>query len=86
MRLLSFFGTVGVQPLVDYLCDRGRMRVLEFPIPSEIDSIVGLCQRVLTEVHSMHRGDRLDYHFLKKSDLGPIGHNQLELSASFRCG
>lgn len=69
-RLLSFFERDGIHPVVDCYCDRGRTRVLEFPIPNEIDSIVGLCRRVLTEVHSMRRGDGLDFHFLKKSDFG----------------
>ena len=50
-RILSLFAGIGVQPLVDYLCDRGRTRVLGFPIPSELDSIVGLCRRVLAEVY-----------------------------------
>ena len=68
-RILSLFTGLGVQPLVDYLSDRGRTRILEFPVPSKIDLIVALCQRVLTEVHSMRGGDSLDYHFLRKSDL-----------------
>jgi hypothetical protein len=69
-RILSFFASVGVQPLVDYFCDRGRTRVLQFPIPSDQDVIVRPCRRVLTEVYSMRRGDGLDYHFLRKSDVG----------------
>ena len=69
-RILSLFSSIGIQPLVDNLCDRGRMRVLQFPIPSEQDAIFQLCRRVLTEVYSMRRGDHIDFHFLRKSDVG----------------
>lgn len=69
-KILSLFADLGVRPLVDYLCDRGRTRVLQFPLPAEHDSLVDLCRRILTEVHSMRRGDALDYRFLKQSDLG----------------
>jgi hypothetical protein len=69
-KILRLFENLGVQPLVDYFCDRGRTRVLQFPIPSEQDAIFQLCRRVLTEVYSMHRGDQIDFHFLRKSDLG----------------
>jgi gallate dioxygenase len=44
--------------------------VLQFPIPSEQDAIFQLCRRVLTEVYSMNRGDHIDFHFLRKSDVG----------------
>jgi hypothetical protein len=67
--ILSLFGRIEVQPVVDYFCDGGRTRVLQFPIPSEPDSIAGLCRRVLTEVYDMRRGDLLDYHFLSKSEI-----------------
>ena len=66
-RILSLFASIRVNPLVDYVCDRGRTRVLQFPIRSERDAIDQLCRRVLTEVYSMRRGDDLDYHFLRKS-------------------
>jgi hypothetical protein len=69
-RILSLFTSIGVQPLVDYFSDRGRTRVLQFPIPSEQDVILQLCGRVLMEVYSMRRGDALNYHFLRKSDVG----------------
>lgn len=68
-KILSLFGSIGVQPAVDYFCNGGRTRVLNFPIPSERDSIVDLCRRVLTEVYAMRRGDLLDYHFLSKSEI-----------------
>ncbi len=72
-RILSLFEGIGVHPLVDYFCDRGRTRVLQFPIPVERDSIVGLSRRVLAEVYSMRRGDVLDYRLLKKADVSPQG-------------
>ena len=68
-RILSLFRSLGVQPHVNRLFDRGRTRELQFPIPSERDAIVQLCVRVLTEVHSMRRDDVLDYYPLKKSDV-----------------
>ena len=70
-RILTLFAGIGVQPHVDYLCDRGRTRVLGFSIPSEQESIVHLCRRVLAEVYSMRRGDVLEYHPLKKADIPP---------------
>ena len=68
-RILSLFASMGVQPLEDYVCDRGRTRVLQFPIPSERDAIEQLCRRVLTEVYSMRRGDTLNYHLVRDSDV-----------------
>ena len=55
--------------MVDYFCDRGRTRVLQFQMPQERYSIVELCRRVLTEVYSVRRGDVLDYRPLRKSDV-----------------
>jgi hypothetical protein len=81
LRIRSLFACISVQPLVDYVCDRGRTRVLQFPIPTERDSIVQLCKRVLAEVHSMRRGDVLDYHPLRKSDVDVRGaecHGQVD--------
>ncbi len=69
-RILSLFASMGVTPVVDYFCDRGRTHVLQFPIPTEPDAITHLCRRVLTAVYSMRRGDSLDYHFLSASPRG----------------
>jgi hypothetical protein len=68
-KILSLFAGLGVQPHVDYFCDRDRTRVLEFPIPSGHESIAHLCRRVLAEVYSMRRRDVIDYHPLRKSDV-----------------
>ena len=70
-KILTLFAGIGVQPHVDYLCDRGRTRVLEFAIPSAQESIVDLCRRVLVDVYTMRRGDVLEYHPLKKADIPP---------------
>jgi len=68
-KILSLFGSIGVQPAVDYLCNGGRTRVLNFPVATKRDSIVDLCRQVFTQVYAMRRGDRLDYHFLSKSEI-----------------
>ncbi len=68
-RILSLFASIGVQPLIDYVCDRGRTRVLQFPIVGKRDEVEQLCRRVLTDVCSIRRGDRLSYHFLRESDV-----------------
>jgi len=68
-KILSLFAGIGLPPVVDYYCDRGRTRVLQFPISRKLESIVPLCRRVLTEVYSMREGDVLDYHLLRKSDV-----------------
>lgn len=52
-NILSVFAGIGVQPLADYVCDRGRTRVLLFPVPSDGDSIAALCRRLLTEVYGV---------------------------------
>ena len=70
-KLLSLFAGLGVRPHVDYVANGGRTRVLGFAIPSEQESIVHLCRRVLAEVYSMRRGDVLEYHPLKKADVPP---------------
>jgi hypothetical protein len=70
-RLLSLFAGIGVQPHVDYFANGGRTRVLAFSIPSDHESIVDLCRRVLVEVYSMRRGDVLDYHPLRRADIPP---------------
>lgn len=70
-KLLSLFAGLCVQPHVDYLANGGRTRVLEFAIPGEHESIVGLCKRVLVEVYSMRRGDVVDYYPLKRADVPP---------------
>jgi hypothetical protein len=70
-KLLSLFAGIGVQPHVDYFANGGRTRVLEFSIPSEHESIVAVCRRVLAEVYSMRRGDVLDYCPLKRVDVPP---------------
>ena len=70
-KILTLFAGIGVQPHVDYLADGGRTRMLEFLIPSEQESIVHLCRRVLAEVYSMRRGDVLEYHPLRRADIPP---------------
>ena len=70
-RILTLFAGIGVQPHVDYLCDGGRTRLLEFSIPSEQELVVHLCRRVLAEIYSMRRGDVPEYHPLKKADIPP---------------
>lgn len=68
-RILALLASMDLRPQVDYLCDRGRTRVLEFAIPGECESMAYLCRRVLTEVYSMRRGDVLIYHPLRKADV-----------------
>lgn len=68
-KILALFVAVGLQPNADYLSDRGRTRVLAFPMECELDVIEQLCRRVLTEVYSMREGDALDYRALGKSDM-----------------
>ena len=70
-KILTLFAGMGVEPHVDYLSDRGRTRVLKVSIPSEQESIVRLCRRVLADVYSMRRGDVLEYHPLKRADIPP---------------
>jgi len=67
--ILALFDSLGVRPSTDYLSDRGRTRILAFPIPRNRDAIVGLCRRVLLELCGVRRGDVLDYHPLRRADV-----------------
>jgi hypothetical protein len=62
-KILALFANMGIAPTVDYLSDRGRTRVLQFPVPKDVDGIVRVCRRVLTEVYAMRQGDALDFHW-----------------------
>jgi len=84
-KILTLFAGIGVQPHVDYLCDRDRTRVLEFSIPSEQESIVHLCRRVLAEVYSMRRGDVLEYQPLKRR-ISPLADRRPALTPAASSG
>ena len=67
--ILALFDSLGVRPSTDYLSDRGRTRILAFPIPRNRNAIVDLCRRVLLEVSGIRHGDVLDYHPLRRADV-----------------
>lgn len=63
-RILDLFVEIGTEPHVDYLCNGGRTRVLDFAISDSPVEIFDLCVRVLTEVHRIRRDDELEFSFL----------------------
>jgi len=63
-KILGLFASLGIRPHVDYLADRGRTRILEFPVPDQREWLTQLCKRVLVEVYDMKEGDTLQFHFL----------------------
>lgn len=68
-KIRQLFASLGVSAHTDYLADRGRTRILAFPIPNQQDAIVELCRRVLTEIHEMRSDDSLRCTFLHRSDV-----------------
>jgi len=68
-RIRGLFASLGIEPHVDYLADRGRTRVLEFAVPDERESLTQLCKRVLVEVYEMKEGDTLQFSFLHETSV-----------------
>lgn len=60
-KVIAFFQARGVSPQVDYLADKGRTRVLEFPLPADAGAIEGICRRLLIEIYAMRDDDALRY-------------------------
>lgn len=57
----------------DYLANKGRTRILQFPVPVDRDTIVQVCAQVLASVYSMRAGDSLRYEFLRNQDVHGAG-------------
>ena len=51
----------GAKAQVDYLADKGRTRILEFPLPADAASIARICGDLLTGVYAMRADDLLRY-------------------------
>jgi hypothetical protein len=66
-KIRGLFASLGIRPHVDYLSDRGRTRILEFPVPDQRELLTQLCKRVLVEVYDMKEGDTLRFHFLDET-------------------
>jgi hypothetical protein len=60
-RIRALFQGVRIQPRDDYLADRGRTRVLSYPIGGSAEEIVALCIRILEEVHRLSPKDALHH-------------------------
>jgi hypothetical protein len=70
-RIRTLFAGLGTAPHEDYLADRGRTRILEFPAPEDVDALLRLCSRVLIEVYALRADDRLEYSFVVTSNIDP---------------
>jgi hypothetical protein len=71
-KIRALFASIGVVPRADYLADKGRTRILEFAAPAELEALLNLCSRVLTEVYAMRPSDCLKYSFLTKADVRAV--------------
>jgi hypothetical protein len=60
-KIIAFFGARGAKARVDYLADKGRTRILEFPLPADAASIARICGDLLTGVYAMRADDLLRY-------------------------
>jgi hypothetical protein len=69
VKIRALFESLGNSPSTDYLSDHGRTRMLDFPIPGDLEAILQLCGRVLSEVHGMRDTDSLRYSFSSSSDI-----------------
>jgi hypothetical protein len=65
----ALFAGMGVSPSTDNLIDRGRTRILAYPMPDDPTAVIGLCTAVLTGVYGLRADDALDYHPLRRSEL-----------------
>jgi hypothetical protein len=66
-KIRGLFASLGIRPHVDYLSNRGRTRILKFPVPDQRELLTQLCKRVLVEVYDMKEGDTLRFHFLDET-------------------
>jgi hypothetical protein len=69
VKIRALFASLGTAPHVDYLSDGGRTRILEFSVPENLETILGLCERVFREVYAMREYDTFKYDFLSRSGL-----------------
>ena len=60
-KIIAFFGARGAKAQVDYLADKGRTRILEFPLPADAASIARICGGLLTGAYAMRADDLLRY-------------------------
>jgi hypothetical protein len=51
----------GVAPMDDYLADRGRVRILAYPIEPDLDAVVARCMRLLEEAFAVKPGEPFYY-------------------------
>ena len=57
--LFALFDARGLAPTVNYLADDGRTRILDFPLPSSIEELVGIISEVFISVFAISYGDEL---------------------------
>ena len=62
-RVRTLFKVGGVAPREDYLSNGGRVRLLSFPVGTDLDALVALCLRVLLDVFAIEDSDSLVYTF-----------------------
>jgi hypothetical protein len=66
-KIRRFFSSSNVLPGTDYLTDKGRTRILAFPISGERGETLELLRLLFVSVYSLRVDDRLDYTFLDRS-------------------
>jgi hypothetical protein len=67
-KIIAFFMKLGATAQVDYRANKGRTRVLEFPLPDDIVAIEKICRYLLTEIYSMQCDDMLIYSWLSAKE------------------
>jgi hypothetical protein len=60
-KVIAFFAASGAKPKVDYLADKGRTRILEFPLPADGTLIERICRDLLIRIYAMRADDVLRY-------------------------
>jgi hypothetical protein len=72
-RIRNFCSSNMLTPRSDYLADNGRTQILSYALPAAATDarvVTELVRGILVDVNTMREGDELEYHPLRKQDLG----------------
>jgi hypothetical protein len=65
-KIRRFFSPRNVLPCTDYLADKGRTRILDFPISEDRGETLELLRLLFLSIYSLRADDELDYTFLDR--------------------
>ncbi len=62
-KIRALFEGMCIDPKGDYLANKGRVRMLSYPLPPEETAMVDVAVRVLNEVYGIRESDELKFFF-----------------------